>query len=312
MAVTNTNDALADALTAISERYFVKKMSDNISTSNVATMRVKKDTVDGGTDIRVPLHYAYITGAQWYSGDQTLNTTYNEKKIPAIYNWKQLDVPVVIVEADRLKNAGAAKILDLLKTEMEIAEKTAKNKFGTGMYSNGTTDPLSIAGLRSIVSTSATVGGISQSTYSWWAAQVDAATTNFSLGAAQSMYEACMEDDDKPDLITAYPGAFNRYWSLLQPQQRYQNATLGAAGFENLRFNQADFCVDSYVPSGFVYFLNTKHLVLKSHSERNFPGKMDPFVKPVNQDARVAHLLWMGALTSDENRKLGAMTALTD
>lgn len=312
MGVVNTLDPLADALTSISERYFVKKLSDNISTSNPLVMRVKKDTADGGTDIRVPLHYAYVTGAQWYAGDQTLNTNYNEKKIVAIYNWKQLDVPVVIVESDRLKNAGAAKILDLLKTEIEIAEKTAKNKFGTGMYSDGTTDPKSIAGTRNIISASNTVGGIAQGTYTWWGAQLDGTTTNFSLGAAQVVYEACTEDNDKPDLMTSYPGAFNRYWSLLQPQQRYQNSQMGAAGFENLRFNQADFVVDSYCPSGYVNFINTKHLMLKSHSERNFPGKLDPFVKPVNQDARVAHFLWMGALVSDENRKLGAMTALTD
>jgi hypothetical protein len=87
---------------------------------------------------------------------------------------------------------------------------------------------------------------------------------------------------------------------------------MAKAGFENLRFNQADVVVDSYCPSGYLNMINTKHLILKSHSERNFPGQMDPFVKPVNQDARVAHLLWMGALVSDENRKLGAMTALTD
>lgn len=312
MAVVNTNDALADALTSISQRFIVKKMSDNISTSNVLLMRVKKDTADGGTDIRVPLNYAYIAGASWYAGDQTLNTSYNEKKIAAIYNWKQLDIPVVIVEADRLKNAGAAKILDHLKTEMDIAQLTAKNKFGTGMYSNGTTDPLSIAGIRAIISTSATVGGISQTTYSWWQGQVDATTTSFSLGAAQTMYNSCKQDEDKPDLITAYAGAFNRYWSLLQPQQRFSNTQLGEAGFENLRFNQADFVVDSYAPSGYVSFINTKHLILKSHSERDFPGQMDPFQKPVNQDARIAHLLWMGALISDENRKLGVMNALTD
>ena len=312
MPVTNSSDALADALTSISERWFNKKMSDNISTSNALLMRCKKETLDGGTDIRVPLHYAYITGSQWYAGDQTLNTSYNEKKIVAIFNAKQLDVPVVIVEADRLKNGGAAKILDHLKTEIEIAEKTGKNKFGTGMYSNGTTDTLSIAGLRHLVSASNTVGGISQSTYSWWAAQVDSTTTNFTLGAAQTLYESCMEDDDKPDLITSYPGAFNRFWGLLQPQQRYQNSDLGKAGFENLRFNQADFVVDSYCPSGYLYMVNTKHVILKSYSERNFPGKMEPFQKPVNQDARVAHFLWMGALVSDENRKLGVQSALTD
>lgn len=312
MAVTNTSDALADALTAISKRFFEKKMADNISTSNVLLMRCKKETIDGGTDIRVPLHYAFISGAQWYAGDQTLDTSYNEKKIPAIFSWKQLDIPVVITEADRLKNAGAAKVLDHLKTEVEIAEKTAKNKFGTGMYSNGTTDTQSIAGLRHIVSTSNTVGGISQSTYTWWAAQVDSSTTNISLGAMQTLYEQCSEDEDKPNLIVTYPGVFNRFWSLLQPQQRFQNGELAKAGFESLRFNSADVVVDSYCPSLYMFMINTKHLILKSHSERNFPGKMEPFQKPVNQDVRVAHNFWMGALVSDEIRKLGMFSALTD
>lgn len=312
MAVTNSNDALADALTAITRRYYLKQMTDNISTANPGIMKVKKETCDGGSDIRAPLHYAFVSGASWYSGDQTLNTNYNEKKIAAIYNPKQLDIPVVITEADRLKNGGEAKVLDHLKTEIEIAQKTAINKFATGFYSNGTTDPLSILGLRHFMSTSNTVGGISQSTYSWWAAQVDSTTTGFNLGAAQTMYETCMEDNDKPDLILTYPGVYNRFWSLLQPQQRYQNTKLGEAGFENLRFNMADFVVDSYCPSSYCFFVNTKKLILKSYSERNFPGEMEAFQKPINQDVRVAHFFWMGALISVENRKLGAMTALTD
>jgi hypothetical protein len=49
---------------------------------------------------------------------------------------------------------------------MQIAEKTLADDLGTGLFSDGT-DAKSIVGLRDIVATDQTVGGISQSTNSY-------------------------------------------------------------------------------------------------------------------------------------------------
>ena len=59
------------------------------------------------------------------------------------------------------------------------------DKLGTGLYSNAT-DAKSIVGLRQIVGSSNTVGGISQTSYSWWQAQVDSSTTTLTIAAMRA------------------------------------------------------------------------------------------------------------------------------
>lgn len=311
MAVTNSRDALSDALTSITRKHRIKKLADQITEATPTLMKLKKESVSGGTDIRIPLEYAYITGAKWYAGDEALNTSANEKRIEAIYHVKQLDTPIVITEADRIKNSGPEKLLDLLDAEMKSAKNTAVDKFATGVFSAGT-DSSSIVGLRVFGSASNSPGGLSQSTNSWWAAQVDSTTTNLTLGTMQELYESVTEGNDQPNLIVTYPGAFNRYWSLLQPQQRFQNDQTAKAGFRSLMFNAAEVVVDAYCPSNYLFMINLSKIYFKSYADRPFPGKMDPFQKPTNQDVRIAHNFWMGAFVSEENRKLGVMSALTD
>jgi hypothetical protein len=39
-----------------------------------------------------------------------------------IFNWKQHNVAITISELDRLKNAGSAKVVDVVKSKMENAK----------------------------------------------------------------------------------------------------------------------------------------------------------------------------------------------
>lgn len=103
----------------------------------------------------------------------------------------------------------------------------------------------------------------------------------------------------------------NSFWSLLQPQQRFSDGDTAKAGFKNLMFNGAIVSEDSYCPSGYMVFWNMKRIKLVSSTKRAFPGKMEDFIKPHNQDVRVAHIFWAGNLVCEQPRKFGAMTALT-
>ena len=53
-------------VTAISEKYFLKKLADNIFDSNPLAKRAKKNfyrPVDGGEKIMMPLEYAELTAS---------------------------------------------------------------------------------------------------------------------------------------------------------------------------------------------------------------------------------------------------------
>jgi hypothetical protein len=230
-------------LDAITHKKIIPKMYDNIFDSNPLLKRFQKGgnyvSQDGGTTIDVPLNYAQTSAAGWYAGSETLDTTDNENITAARYNWKSLYANISITDEDELKNSGVPGVLKLLASKSMIAEKTLKDDLGTGLYSDGT-DSKSIVGLRDIVATDQTVGGISQSTNSWWQGKVDSTSTTLTLSALQTQYENASVDSEKPTVGMATRANYNRYYNLLQPQQRFTDDTTARGGFQNLMFNGRD------------------------------------------------------------------------
>jgi len=200
--------------------------------------RIKKSgsykSTSGGTQIYVPLNYATASASGWFSGADTLSTVDSENITSAAYDWTNLYAGVTISEEDELKNSGDAAQLNLLKSKMQIAEKTIADSLGTGLYSDGS-NAESIVGLRDIVAVDQTVGGIDQSTYSWWQGQVDSTTSTNTLSAMNAVYQNCTVDSEHPDYIVASRAVYNTYYDLLTPVQRFVDESIAKGGFESLK-----------------------------------------------------------------------------
>jgi len=300
-----------DQISAITQKKFIPKLYDAVFDSNPLLQRAKKkfyEKVDGGERIVVPLNYAQVTSSGWYTGSETLQTTDNEIITAAEYTWKQLYANISINRIDELKNSGDSQILSLVKNKVKIAEKTMDDKLGTGLYSDGT-DSKSIVGLRDIVAVDQTVGGISQTSYSWWQAQVDSTTTTLSIAAMQSRDNACTVNNDAPTLIITTRTLYNSYYGLLQPQQRFMDSETVKGGFSSLMFNGKPVIADSYCPASNMFFLNENYLHLFVHKDEDM--RFEPFMKPINQNVKVAKIFWAGALGSSNNRLHGRLSATT-
>lgn len=306
MAVPNSN---WNQISAITEKKFIPKLYDNIFRSIPLMNRLekKKKLLDGGDKIMVPLNYAQNGAGGWYSGSETLSTTDKENITSAEFEWKQIYENISISRADELKNSGDAAKLNFVKSKVQIAEKTIRDRVGEGLWSAGTNSK-SILGLRCFLSTSLTYGNISQTSYSWWQAQIDSSTTLLSIAAMQSLFENCSEDNDQPSVALTTKTLHSKYYSLLQPQQRFMDSETASAGFQNLLFNGKPVIYDSKCPSGYFVFLNENYLDLYLHKDENF--RFEPFMKPINQNIKVAKIYSMMALASSNNRYHGAMTAL--
>jgi hypothetical protein len=301
-----------DQLNAITSKHYVKKLYDNIFDSNVLMKKLKDmgsyKSVNGGTQISVPLNYAQTSASGWYSGADTLSTVDTENLTAALYDWKSAYAGVTITEEDELKNSGDAEQLNLLKSKIQIAEKTLKDILGTGLFSDGTTAK-SIVGLRDIVAADQTVGGIAQSTNSWWAGQVDSTSTTTSMSVLNTLFQNCSVDSEVPNLIVSTKARYNSYYALLQPQQRFMDEETAKGGFQNLMFNSAPWVHDSHCPTSHIFMLNLNHLHLFYHPKRDFA--FEPFQKPLNQQVKVSRFIWMGAFGSSNNRLQGKASALT-
>jgi len=299
-----------DVVSSITEKKFIKKLSDNIFDSNPLLKRLKQksyEKIDGGTSIMVPLNYATTTASGWFTGADSLSTADNENISAAEYSWKQIYANITVTRLDELKNSGDAQKISLVKSKVQIAEKTILDTMGTAVYNDGTTNN-ALVGLRAIVSASSTVGGIAQSTNSWWSAQVDSSTTTFSLTALQTQYNACSVDNDAPTVIMATRANYNRFYGTLQPQQRFMDSETAKAGFSSLMFNGTPFIADSHCPTSHIFLLNENYLHLFAHKDEDM--RFEPFQKPISQNIKIAKVFWMGALGSSNNRLHGKQSAV--
>lgn len=301
-----------DQISGITQRKFIPKLYDNIFNSNPLLQRHRKrsyELVDGGISIMVPLNYATPTATGWYFGADTLNVNDNDQITAAEYTWKALYTNITILRTDELKNAGDEQMISLVKGKVKIAEKNMEDQLGTGIFSSGT-NAKSIVGLGSIMSTSNTIGGISQSTYSWWQpGSVDSTTTTMSLSALQTVWNLCTIGSWSPTVAVTTRSLFNSYYALLQPQQRFQDTESANGGFQSLLFNGLPVLPDSHAPSSNFFFLNEDYMHLFAHKEEDM--RFEPFAKPVNQNVKIAKIYWMGAYGTSNMRLQGALTGLT-
>jgi len=299
-----------DQISGITERKFIPKLYDNIFNSNPLLQRLRKrsyELVDGGTSILVPLNYATPTASGWYFGADTLNVNDNDQITAAEYSWKALYTNISILRTDELKNAGDEQMVSLVKSKVKIAEKNMEDQLGTGIFSNNT-NAKSIVGLQYWMSTSNTIGGISQSSYSWWQPQLDSTTTTTSLSALQVVWNSCTIGSWSPTVAITTRSIFNYYYALLQPQQRFQDTDSARGGFQSLLFNGLPVLPDSHCPSSNFFFINEDYVHLFAHKEEDM--RFEPFAKPINQNVKVAKIYWMGAFGTSNMRLQGNLSAL--
>ena len=320
-----------DQISAITKKYYVPKLIDNIFESNVLAFRLLKKSVvcSGGENIVEPLIYAK-GDAEFYSDYDMLDVTPNETISASQWDWKQAHAPITISGLDEIKNSGDAAVIRLLTAKMKIAEKKIKDMFGGTLFKNATGTAKEFTTLYDlIVDYTSTVGNIAGGTYSWWNAKYLNHTVNTSYGngtvatwaqlqsstdvryiqkAMRDMYGVLTDDSDHPTLIITTQYLYDAYEHSLASNKRFVgDQALADAGFQNLAFRGAVVTVDSHVPAGQMFFLNEDYLTFRHHPTRNF--NFVPYRKPLNQDAQVAHIFWAGNLTCSNRRRQGVIVA---
>jgi len=301
-----------DQVGAITSKKFLPKAVDNIFDSNPFFQRMKERNtmkLDGGSTIMQPLEYSQNTANGWYSGTETLDTSDTQILTAAEYDWKQFYVNLTIIRLEELKNSGNSAKLKLAQAKMKNAEKTMADQLGVALYNAGS-DAKALAGLRFVVNTTSSVGGISQTTNSWWQSQVDSTSTTLTMALMQSIYNDCSIGNDTPTVLLSNRSIYNFYYALLQPQQRFQSTDVAKGGFTSLMFNSTPHIVDSNAPANHLFFINEKYMQMTAHKDEFM--RFEPWVKPTNQNLKVAKLYFAGNLTPSNNRMQGKLSAITN
>jgi len=306
-----------------------KTLTDNIFGSNAVFYLLKKSGAvkeeSGGERIVEPLMYGKNTTAGSYSGYDVLDTTPQEGIDSAEFNWKQYSASITISGEEQRKNKGNKfKIIDILDAKTKQAELSLISKLTEGMFSDGTGNSnKDLTGFTAMIADSGTYGGINSSNYTWWKSHVEDTSEALGLPKMRTAFNtASVGGKDTPNLITTTQTLFEKYESLFTmtataSQSYAQNwvtqsegmKKMADGGFQSLAFKGVPITWDDAHTSGVMYFLNTNHMKLVVHEDANFDT--GDFIKPENQDALVAQILFMGNFTCNRRASFAALTAKT-
>ena len=323
-----------------------KKLADSVTKNNALLQRLstrgKVKPLDGGQAIVQEIEYSENGTYKRYSGYDILNISPSDVFTSAQYNWAQAAVAVSISGIEMLQNDGAERMINLLESRIANAERTFRNNLSNDCYSNGTADGgKQVGGLQLLVAAvnnSGTIGGIDSSVWGFWQNAVQSFATNGLVPGTATMqtmmnrlWLTLNRQADRPDLIIADNVYFRYYLESLQAIQRVASDNTATAGFQSLKFMDADVVYDggfqgnatgnvsvlgnggswlsgSGAPASTMYMLNTEYIFLRPHARRNMVP-LDPDRFSVNQDAMVKLIGWAGNVTMSNRFLQGALTA---
>lgn len=293
------------------------ELVDQIHGSNAVFFALKKAGAiveeTGGERISVPLMYGKNDTAKSYSGYEALDVTPQEGIDRAEFNWKQYSASIAISGEEQRKNSGSKeKLIDILDARTKQARMSLQDKLVAGLFSDGTGNGgKDLTGLEAMVLANGTYGGIDGGTYTWWAANVDSTDEALDVADMRTIFNSSSKGGkNTPNLIVTTQTLFEKYESTLTATAGFHTPSLGTknlgdAGFQTLEFKGVPVVWDEACPAETMYFLNTEHMKLVVHKDANF--STSDFVKPENQDALIAQILWMGNLICDRRKSFGAL-----
>lgn len=296
------------------------EIADNVSGNNALYNRISSrgnvKTLSGGYEIVRPLDYAENATYQRFSGYDTLNIAASDVISAAKYDWVQAAVHVTASGRELAMNGGKEQLINLAEARTRNALRTASNNMSVDLYGSGALTN-QMGGLAHIIQTNGqgTVGGINSTTYSFWRNQfrevtgTNAWTKATIKGDMNALYLSLVRGSDRPDLVVMSHDFFAAYWESLQDLQRYASSDKATAGFQSLKYVNADVIFDSNTnystTAERAYFLNTNYLelcVMRGLNWETMDEKMS-----VNQHAVVIPVLWMGQLVCSNRALQGIM-----
>jgi hypothetical protein len=308
------------------DRTWGRKVTDNVSNHNallnVMKRKGKIKTVSGGYEIAEPIDYAENSTYQRYTGYEGLNTGASDVISSVRFPYQQVALHVTASGRELRMNSGKEQMINLVKARKENALRTAANNFSVDIYSDGALTN-QINGLANLIQTNGqgTVGGINSTTWTFWrnafremtgtnlAASPSAANAVSMKADMNALWLALNRGADKPDLIVMTHDFYALFELGEQQLQRYADSDLAQAGFQTLKYKSANVVFDdntNFATNGErAYFLNTDYLYLVQHREAQWT--MDAEKTPVNQDAVVIPMYWMGNLVTTQRSLQGIL-----
>ena len=337
-----------DALLSTTLENWAKGIADTVTTSNFFYYMLKRSKSWIGVSAlgeRCKYSLRYRNGnVDSYSNYDPIDVTPIDGITAAFFNWVQLATSISISRMEERKNSGEYQMLDLLEEKSNQAMDGIVERFnkaflqGNGIntataittaYTSPVNGSVFFAPLPLLVGqtpTAGTIGAIaanvSDNGVTWWSNQKSAATdTNFAsfLKDLSKVRNNCTKGSGGgPDAHLVDQSTSEFYEAALRSQNRYTETMRADIPFQNIAFHGSPVVWDEFMPNwsgattvqsttqGSWVMLNSKFIQVKYDTQTNFITT--PFIRPVDQDAKSAQILWYGTVGVNNRRKHGVLS----
>jgi len=238
-------------------------------------------TPDGGDYIRVPLEYDGQEGGFYARGD-TVSSDDRESVNAARFAWRHAYGNASIYRIDTLKNSGLEQEIDLVEQRLAGAQKTVAKVIAESTFDDAGAGSTRWGGLRACCNeTSATAYGdiaeddlVAADGTKPWEGKTNSTGYVISPNLLRTGRSAAKVRDGKfgkPDLVITTETLWNKWADMLQAQQRFTDGKETVkAGFTGFYFDGMEVYPDDYCPSGYAFWVNSKHYGYAVHKRGNF------------------------------------------
>lgn len=284
---------------------------------------------DGGDIIQEPLMYAKAGGGGSYANYDILDTDPGENFTMAEYRRKGYYQSATIA-GQELRSRNPRQVKDLAKQRIGAAQMRNKDDLNTDVYLDGTSNnQKAIGGFTAYIKEAPSVdpailvGGIAGATNVFWRNYFKS-VGSFASNGIDEFDKAYIQisrgrHSGIPDLIIGTGNAYNFFEKAFHGSNKQifymnQGSKDLDPGFARLWYKEIPVVFDLNCPADSggnerFFWINSKFLFLRVHPDAMF--KMDPWIRPANQEAITAQNIWEGNLTLTNRRHTGVLFGIT-
>ena len=274
------------------------------------------EIVDGGLMVKVPLEYAASN-----SGGYGATTIINQSKKAIIdaarFRWAGVYGSNTLNLDDLTQNTGDEAIISLTKQYMNSIIKAARIQMAEDIMASAA-DENRILGLGDLFNpiTTDNYGSINEDEMADWTAHVITDVEPICLEVMQKIFrKPAMGDfkEFKPNFCVTTELLRDGYERSLHPQQRYTDAKMVEAGWQNITHKGSPIVGDAYATTGVLDALNLNFLSLRAHKDYNFTTPTWLAKTVLGQpDVITADTRWRGNLYCSNRKMQVRHTNLTE
>ena len=261
-------------VSAVTVNYISKRFVDNYYKVSPVFVKVFKGgemtkDYDGGLQIQAPFQYAPLKAGPFAAGG-VFDISYIDTQTAMVFNPKWYYSNLTLQGTQLPLNRGEEAVLNFIEPKMVNAEQALAQALIQDFYRDGQGTVSSIIAIDGILAgyddgvTYPSYGGITRSAVGTGASNgingyVQNVAGPFSLQSLQAAYGQATFGTNQPNLIATTQAIYNSFWAKMLPMQRTykEDPELQSAGFHSFMFNGMAVVVDQYVPSGYIFGMNT-------------------------------------------------------